>query len=221
MTIDDVLQALKEKENPQQAEIHRNYHKSDLKFYGWKTPDMRKLAAEIVKTLADREQFFDFTENLWQQPIFEARMIVNFMWAKRLKFFQESDFPKFYEHFKQCDGWAVTDMLAIPVFGEFLRKYPQFHSKADEWKSDGHLWVRRAGILRFITPVRHKEPWPERMEPILTHHLAESDFFIRKAIGWTLREWSKQEPESVRQFVERHKEAMAPLTYREAVRLIK
>ncbi len=220
-TVNEILDILQNEANPPKAVIHQQYHKSDLKFYGWTTPEMRKLAGKIAGTLTDRERFFELSEQLWRQPVFEARMMVNFIWAKRLKYFQEEDFPRFYEHFKQCDGWAVTDLLAIPVFGEFLRTFPDCHSEVDTWKTDVHLWVRRAGILRFITPVRHKEAWPLLMEGILIHHFPENDFFIRKAIGWTLREWSKIEPQRVRRFAERHKKSMAPLSYREAVRLIK
>lgn len=218
MNPDELIKKIKTEGNPAKAPIHQKYHKSDLQFFGWDTPDLRKIANQTAKQITDNDTLFILTAHLWASEIWDARMLCNFILAKKIKLFTEEDFTRFYKWFKDCDGWAVTDLLAIPVFGEYLRQFDQFYEQVDEWKNDDHLWVRRAGLLRFITPVRHKESWPKRMEPIIIHHFPENDFFIRKAVGWLLREWSKIEPEKVRAFAEKHKAKMAPLSYREATR---
>ena len=220
-TTQEILRTIKEQGNPDKAPIHKKYHKSDLTFYGWDTPDLRKLANRLAKQITDNDTLFIYSANLWASEIWDARMLSNFLLAKRLDLFTEEDFTRFYKWFRDCDGWAVTDMLAYPVLGEYLRRFPQFIPLVDQWKDDDHLWVRRAGLVRFITPVRRKEPWPDNMETVLRYHFKEQDFFIRKAIGWVLREWSKREPQRVLAFCERYKDEMAPLSYREAIRNIK
>jgi len=217
----ELLQTIKENGNPDKAPLHKKYHKSELIFYGWDTPDLRKLAVSAAGQIKDNDTLFIFAAFLWASEIWEARMLCEYILAKRLDLFMEEDFTRFYKWLRDCDGWAVTDMLAYPVLGEYLRRFPQFVPQVDRWKEDDHLWVRRAGLVRFITSVRHKEPWPENMEPILRYHLEEKDFFIRKAIGWVLREWSRLHPQRVLQVCERHKNKMAALSYREALRNIK
>ena len=219
-TAQNLLDTIKEQGNPHKAPIHKKYHKSDLTFYGWDTPDLRKLANRLAKQITDNDTLFIYSAHLWASGIWDARMLSNFLLAKRLDLFTEEDFTRFYKWFRDCDGWAVTDMLAYPVLGDYLLRFPQFTAQVDQWKDDDHLWVRRAGLIRFITPVRRKAPWPDSMESVLRYHFREQDFFIRKAIGWVLREWSKREPQRVLTFCERYKDEMAPLSYREAVRNI-
>ncbi len=222
MDVGHILNKIETQGDTKQARIHQRYHKSEIRFYGWKMPDLRQLAAEILRQTDDRDAFFGLCEALWTKPVFETRTLVSILFERRIKqFFSDSDFERFLPLFRICDGWALTDNLAIKGLGEFLIRYPQFHDAVDDWRNDCHLWVRRAGILRFITPVRHNEHWPERMEGILKHHFAEEDFFIRKAIGWTLREWSKRNPEKVWAFAHYYKPEMAPLTFKEATRNIK
>lgn len=218
MNSDEIINKIKTEGNSHKAPIHKKYHKSDLQFYGWDTPDLRKLAGQIIREIQSADELFIFSAHLWIQNIWDARMLVDFTLARGIKYFSEEDFTRFYKWFRDCDGWAMTDMLAYPVLGEFLRIFPQFHPEVDKWKDDAHMWVRRAGLIRFITPVRRKDPWPNRMEAVLIHHMPETDFFIRKAIGWVLREWAKSEPEKIRIFAEKHKQEMSPLSYREAVR---
>lgn len=216
----EIINHIKINGNPEEAVIHKNYHKSGLQFFGWRIPDLRRLASQISKNI-NNVDFFILCGNLWAHPVFETRMLVIFMLSKNLKYFSEDDFKRFHKWFRDCGCWSVTDSLTIFVFGEYLRKYPQFNKQVDQWKNDEHLWVRRAGILRFITPARYKKPWLQDMEKILIHHFPEKDFFIRKSLGWTLREWSKHEPQKVLDFANKYKDNMASLTYREAVRNIK
>ncbi|MBD3223875.1 MAG: hypothetical protein GF313_04050 [Caldithrix sp.] len=222
MEMGRIVNVLESQKDEKQAAIHKNYHKSDLQFMGWTTPQMRQLASHLLQERSTPQSFFDLCDALWQQPIFETRMLVTILFEKRIKqFFQAADFERFYPLLRDCDGWALTDNLAIKGLGAFLFRFPRYHAHVDGWKTDSHLWVRRAGILRFITPVRYKADWPSRMEAILIHHFAETDFFIRKAIGWTLREWSKLDPDRVRHFAFQNKEAMSALTFKEATRKIK
>ncbi len=221
--IREILSRLEERADPGHAQIHKKYHKSSLRFYGLRTPEMRKIAKDILphyKDISEKTRFFKLCDRLWQEPFFETRMITAYLLSARLKFFEPKDFNCFYPMFKDCDGWAITDTLAIKVLGEFLLRFPRFHRETDKWRFDDHLWVRRAGILRFIALSRGKHEWSDNMEFILKFHLSESDFFIRKAIGWTLREWSKNHPRKVIEFVKQNENAISALSKKEALRKI-
>ncbi len=222
MNIDSIEHKLRQLGNPDAAAQQKKYHKSHLEFLGLSIPQLRREVSPILAEIKDSREFFITCAGLWSREIYDLRQMTIFMLAKRLKYFDpQEDFPRFYKWFCDCDGWALNDSLAIPVFGEFLLRFPQFRSEVDGWRSDSHLWVRRAGILRFITPVRHRLPWPEDMENILQFHLSETDFFIRKALGWTLREWSSLEPEKVSTFCHRNETIISGLTRREALRNIR
>ncbi|MGD9488461.1 MAG: DNA alkylation repair protein [Calditrichaceae bacterium] len=218
--IADVLESLKNMEDPAHAERHRAYHKSNLKFYGLRVPEMRKIAKRAGKSISTRDDLLKFFRQLWVLQTFETRSIAIFALINHIDYLSSDDFHLFYPVLRECDGWALTDYLATGVLGEFLWKY-QSHSQAvDQWKSDDCLWVRRAGILRFISMARHKSLWLEEMENILNYHLKEENFFIRKALGWTLREWAKFQPGKVIKYVEENKANMSGLTFREATKHI-
>lgn len=130
----ELLQTIKENGNPDKAPLHKKYHKSELIFYGWDTPDLRKLAVSAAGQIKDNDTLFIFAAFLWASEIWEARMLCEYILAKRLDLFMEEDFTRFYKWLRDCDGWAVTDMLAYPVLGEYLRRFPQFVPQVDRWK---------------------------------------------------------------------------------------
>ncbi|MGD9897554.1 MAG: DNA alkylation repair protein [Calditrichaceae bacterium] len=218
--ISDVLESLSNMEDPVHAERHRAYHKSNLKFYGLKVPVMRKIAKKAGKSISGRDDLLEFFRQLWTLESFETRSIAVFAMINHIDFLVSDDFHLFYPVFRKCDGWALTDYLATGVLGEFLWKYNSYSKNVDVWKSDDCLWVRRAGILRFISQARHESLWSKEMENIFSFHLKEENFFIRKAIGWTLREWAKNQPTKVMEYVEKNKTLMSGLTYREATKHI-
>jgi len=215
---DSIQQQVAELYNPDQAKIHKRYHKSDLQFNGLAVPVMRKIASGALKQISSAQELFVLFNELWKTRDFESRNIAVFMLMKRIKWLEEKQFDMFYPLFRDCDGWALTDYLGIKILGEFLRKYKIFHDQVDAWKDDDHLWVRRAGIIRFIAMAQNRDAWPWRMESIMEYHFSESDFFIRKALGWNLREWAKSEPEHVANYINFHKNVMSPLTIREGAK---
>ena len=83
-----------------------------------------------------------------------------------------------------------------------------------EWSTDEDFWVRRIAIDHQLC--RKERTNTELLEKILVNNFGSSEFFINKAIGWSLRDYSKTNPDWVRNFVETHKDKMAKLSIREA-----
>ncbi len=90
--------------------------------------------------------------------------------------------------------------------------------RIDAWASDGDFWVRRSALLALLPGIRAAQPDLARFTRYAEPLLAEKEFFIRKAIGWVLREISRRDPEWVAEWTRGHASEMSGVTFREAVR---
>jgi 3-methyladenine DNA glycosylase AlkD len=114
--------------------------------------------------------------------------------------------------------WDTVDALASHVVGGLVAADPKLTSDMDAWIEDDDPWVARTALLHQL---RHKETTDtERLFAYCVRQSGHPDFFIRKAIGWCLREYAKTDPEAVRDFVARERGRLAPLSVREALKNI-
>ncbi len=110
--------------------------------------------------------------------------------------------------------WDTVDLLAAHVVGGLVAADPRLRADMDAWIEDEDLWVARTALLHQL---RHKEATDtERLFAYCLRQSGHPDFFIRKAIGWCLREYAKTDPDAVSAFVERERNRLAPLSVREA-----
>lgn len=113
----------------------------------------------------------------------------------------------------------MLDFLATGHLGYLALTYPDaVYPEVRKWSKSKHMWTRRAAILVHVLPARKKMLAGEYAWPTFAELLHEKEFFIRKAIGWTLRECAKHYPEEVFEFIREHKTKMSGLTFREASR---
>jgi 3-methyladenine DNA glycosylase AlkD len=120
-------------------------------------------------------------------------------------------------------GWALVDPLSGDIAGRIALAAnalgdPAGWHRIDSWAVDADFWVRRSALLSLLPGIRAGQPDLERFGRYATPLLAEKEFFIRKAIGWVLRELSRKDPEYVSTWTERHLAVMSGVTFREAVR---
>jgi 3-methyladenine DNA glycosylase AlkD len=112
--------------------------------------------------------------------------------------------------------WDTVDELAQHVVGWLVLHHPQLSAVMDEWIASDDLWLARTAIIhqeRFKA-----ETDAERLFRYCLHRASDRDFFIRKAIGWALREYSKTDADAVRRFVADHASELSPLSQREALK---
>ncbi|MFH8803214.1 DNA alkylation repair protein [Streptomyces sp. NPDC017936] len=112
--------------------------------------------------------------------------------------------------------WDTVDLLAVHVVGALVAADPGLTAETDAWIDDDDRWLVRAALLHQL---RHKERTDA--DRLFGHCLRRSghpDFFVRKAIGWALREYAKTDPGAVRAFLARERDRFAPLSVREALR---
>lgn len=114
--------------------------------------------------------------------------------------------------------WDTVDALAAHVLGPLVAADRALATAMDRWIGDEDLWVARAALLHQL---RYKSGTDTgRLFAYCRSQSGHPDFFIRKAIGWCLREYAKTDPEAVRAFVAAERESLSPLSVREALKNI-
>jgi hypothetical protein len=182
--------------DPAHAAFHRAYHKSELEFLGVRAPQLRSLWRVVwpPRPPVGRDEALALQEPLWASGCFEEATTAIYVLSRAVKQLGPEDLPLLHALTRRCAGWGHLDFLA-------------------EW-----LWTRRAAILIHCVPARRGRLAVAYAWPSLAARLHEKEFFIRKAIGWTLRECGKHYPQEVLEFVLAHRSGMAGLTFREATR---
>lgn len=112
--------------------------------------------------------------------------------------------------------WDTVDHLAAHVVGGLVAADPALAARMDDWIGDEDPWVARTALLHQL---RFKGATDtERLFTYCLRRSADTDFFLRKAIGWALREYAKTGPGEVRAFVEENRDRLSPLSVREALK---
>ncbi len=112
--------------------------------------------------------------------------------------------------------WDTVDTLAAHTVGPLVAAHPVLVHAMDDWIDDDNLWLVRTAILHQLTYKQRTDA--ARLFRYCTAQASHRDFFVRKAIGWALREYSRTDPTAVRSFVDAHRSQLAPLSVREALR---
>ncbi len=110
--------------------------------------------------------------------------------------------------------WDTVDPLATRVTGGLVRRHPELRREMDAWAADDNLWVVRTAILHQLH--YGQETDTGRLFGYCTRQAGHPDFFVRKAIGWALRQYAKTDPKAVRRYVSRNRGVLSPLSLREA-----
>ncbi|MCC6399957.1 MAG: DNA alkylation repair protein [Flavobacteriales bacterium] len=202
---------------PDNATAMEAYMKHVAPFFGIKAPDRRALlkahlaehgtpaAAELPAIVRSA---FAQREREWHHTAVDLLM-------KQAKRLTPDDLPLVEELITTTSWWDTVDALAVHVVGVILKRYPKAVATWNRrWIGDKDLWLNRTAIL-------FQNRWKGDTDRALlfaniTRHATHPDFFIRKAIGWSLRELAATDPAAVKAFVAR--QPLSPLSRREALR---
>lgn len=129
------------------------------------------------------------------------------------KFLVEDDIPRLKELVLTKSWWDTVDILD-KVIGSIIYNNKKLYPIMLEWSKDDNIWLRRVAIDHQLLRKEHTDI--QLLEKILLNNLNHKEFFVNKAIGWALRDYSKTNPQWVRNFIEDHRENMVSLSIREA-----
>ncbi len=211
--------ALETVADPEKAGPMARYIKSSMPFYGVQQPTRRPIFREMTTRFPPQTQaeYEAAVRALWTLPHREERYAALF-YAGRFKRFVVIDSVPLYEGLIRKGAWwdLVDETVTRCVSPLALRERDRMAPILERWVDDDDLWLRRAAIL---SQLKHKgETDAQMLFSFCLRRAHEREFFIRKAIGWALREYAKHKPETVRGFTEEHRAQLSPLSYREATK---
>ena len=205
--------------DPQVSEKASRYLLNQFPFFGLTSP-VRKIASREFLSkegLPEIDKSYEVVQLLWTKKHRELHYFAQELLEKRIKELGPDDLNLMTELVTHNSWWDTVDFIAPKLIGNIFRRYPQVINKhVPAWLKSGNIWLIRSALLFQLK--YKKETDKELLFKIIRSCAEEKDFFIRKAIGWSLREYSKTDPEAVRAFVGGTK--LSPLSRKEALKRI-
>ena len=185
-----------------------------FEYIGIKTPERREIFKNFFKEYKNKEKIdWEFVNKCWENKYREFQYVA----ADYLKNMKDKltidDIPKLKQLVLEKSWWDTIDNLDMTI-GALALKDSNVNKILLEWSLDENIWLRRIAIDHQL--LRKEKTNTELLEKILKNNLGQAEFFINKAIGWALRDYSKISPEWVKNFIEENKENMAKLSIKEA-----
>ena len=218
MKLLDLITDLEENRNELLAESMSKYMQDKFRFLGvrgaTRTEIYKKYFPDARKT---KTIDWDFVENCWNKEEREFQYVVVYYLKAMQKFLKREDISRLKYLIVTKSWWDTIDLLA-KVVGSLIIRIEGYDQIMLEWSKDSNIWLRRVAILYQLS-LKDKVD-KQVLDEILVNNLGDSEFFINKAVGWALRDYSKYNPEWVREFIKKNKENMANLSIREASKYI-
>ena len=218
MKLLDLITDFEENRNELLAESMSKYMQDKFRFLGirgaTRTEIYKKYFPDARKTkIID----WDFVESCWNKEEREFQYVVVYYLKAMQKFLKREDISKLKYLIVTKSWWDTVDLLA-KVIGSLVIRIEGYDQIMLEWSKDSNIWLRRVAILYQLSL---KDKVDEIiLDKILVNNLGDNEFFINKAVGWALRDYSKYNPEWVREFIKKNKDNMASLSIREASKYI-
>jgi len=213
---------LRRQRNPARAPAEKAYLKSDLEFLGVALPVMRRTVRAVKQQHGElnRQGLLALIRALWKTPVFERRMMVVLLLETFEPLLVPADISLLERLIRQSKTWAFVDELAIAITGPLVERDRALLPVLDRWASDGDFWVRRSAMLALLRPLRRGRGDFPRFARYADHMLEDREFFIRKSIGWVLRETGKPKPDMVYAWLLPRAARASGVTVREAVKYL-
>lgn len=202
--------------DPGKAPAMRAYMRDQFDFLGIPTPRRLPLDRRVVAGL-DRPEDADLRDvalACWRRPEREYQYFACGWLRRHAKHARPTLLPTVRCLITTKSWWDTVDTLASDTVGPLVRSHPELVSTMDEWIRDENMWVARAAILHQLTYKQATET--DRLFRYCLAQAGHPDFFIRKAIGWALRQYAHTDPAAVREFLASNGDRLSPLSVREA-----
>lgn len=209
---------LKKLADPVKSAQMKAYMKNVQDFYGVPSPQRREILKEGMTRypITTFKDYKDVTWELWNGTYREDRYMALDLSRKLKKFRIDDAMPLFVRMLKQSDNWDLVDELSVHQIGEMFLTNRKHEALAKKWATDKNFWLRRASIL--VHHNHRKKTNLPLLEKTIVRMMHEKEFFIRKAIGWILRQYAKTDPKWVLRFVKTHEHELSGLSKREALK---
>ncbi len=194
------------------------YLKSELEFIGVAAKPLRAVARDFLADYPeiDRSALVELVLGLWKQPVFELKAVAVALLERRTKDLEIDDFELVEGLLRRSHTWALVDWLCTKVAAPLAeRESGTAAAVLERWSRDDDFWIRRASMLSQLPALRAGGGDFELFAVFASRMVGEKEFFIRKAIGWVLRDVSKKRPDLAFGFLSEHVHDVSGLTFRE------
>ena len=206
--------------NPEHALQMKKYMKDQFEFYGIATPDRRAMMSAHIKEYGLPE-WFDIdpiSRSLWELDERECQFTQLDLMNRMKRNLSPENLPLLEYLITTKSWWDTVDGLSAWFVGELFKRHPELiKSTTNRWMKSGDIWLQRSCLLFQLK--YKKDTDLDLLFGFIETLSYHKSFWIRKAIGWTLREYSKTDPQMVEKYVETHPE-LSGLSKREALKVI-
>ena len=206
--------------NPDNAAPMKKYLREQFEFLGLKAPLRRTLIKEFYAEHGPPplDELQALVHQLWEMPYREYQYTALEFLTKCRRQLSPDYLPLLEMLITSKSWWDTVDGLAAHQVGGLFAHFPEIRdTHIGRWRQQENLWLRRTTLLFQL---RYKEKTDEDLLfALIEENLVDKEFFIQKAIGWSLREYSKSNPTAVQQFVAATE--LSPLAHRESLKWMK
>ena len=214
MDFNKLYEEMIQHKNEEQAQKMSKYMLNKFEYIGIKTPERRKIFKNFFSEYKNEEKIdWEFVNKCWENKYREFQYVAADYLKNKKDKLTIDDIPKFKQLILKKSWWDTIDNLDMTI-GALALKDSNVNKILLEWSIDENIWLRRIAIDHQL--LRKEKTNTELLEKILKNNLGQTEFFINKAIGWALRDYSKTNPKWVKNFIQKNKEKMAKLSIKEA-----
>ena len=214
-----VQTALADRADPGKVADMQAYMKTDMPFHGVQKPGRAQILSRLRKDFppSTRDEYEDLVLALWELPHREEKYLAQGVATAHRAFMVPESLPLYRRFIVEGAWWDFVDETATHLVRELVINYPEeTWPIVDTWIDDHDLWLRRSAIICQVGAGERTDA--DRLFRFCAARAHEKEFFIRKAIGWALREYSKTDPGAVARFVTNHRDHLSGPSYREATK---
>ena len=215
---DSLFSLFEKNADPSTAQGMSAYMRNQFSYLGLKTPKRKELSKDFLKSLKKEKSVnWDFINTCWSNQYREFKYVaINY-----LDYISDLLSPADIVDLKKlilAESWWDTIDGLDSIVGRIALNYPEVNKTLLDWSKNENFWLRRVAIDHQNQ--RKEKTDTDLLEKIIENNLEQQEFFINKAIGWSLREYSKTNPDWVRDFIRRYRDRLSLLSIREASKYI-
>ncbi len=220
--LNDLSKEFSSRQNPEIVKRQQAYMKSEMPFWGLQTPARKNIYPPIFKKYAPQtnEDYRNTIKYLFENAEYREEWYAGYSFAQRFKkFITKENVDLYLDLVRLTQWWDLVDGIATNLVGSALRNSDILLNYLNKWIDDDDMWIRRTAIL---TQLNYKEDTDfALLSSLISKTWHEKEFFIRKAIGWALRQYSYISAEKVINFIDENQNHLSTLSKSEGLKALK
>lgn len=213
LNYNDIYTKILKVSDKQKAVEMSAYMRNKFSFLGVPAPERKNIQKQFFKNVKNEPIDWAFVEACWDSEYREFQYIAKDYLVLMQEKLTDRDIPKLKNLITQKSWWDSTDGLDT-IVGFVALSFPKVNETLLQWSVSENIWLRRVAIDHQL---KHKEKTNSALlSEIIKNNFGTDEFFINKAIGWSLRAYSKINPKWVKSFITENKEKISNLSVREA-----